>query len=616
MPFQSLYRRYRPRRFAELLGQEHVVTALRNAVREGRVGHAYLFSGPRGTGKTTTARILAKALNCIDLGADGDPCGVCETCTAIAAGTFPDLVEMDAASNRRVEDVRDLISRVSLGLSAAGRRKVYILDEVHMLTTDASNTLLKSLEEPPEHVVFVLATTESEKVLPTIRSRAQHFEFMLYPVEQIIENLASVLDREGIGYEPDALAVIARVASGSMRDSLSLLDQALAHADGPLTAATAEAVFAGTPFGARVGVLEAIAAHDVAGSLAGLAALLEAGHDARRVAEDLLHMLRDAFLLVAGRDRVRVDVVGEERAQLNEIGEALGQATLVRALETLGQAIVDMRGTDAADPRLVLEIAVVRLARRDVGPPLQVLAERVERLEQAVASGGDPTGSAGPPPGRSTKPALGAFRKGPPGAPTSSSTSETPREPSTLPAPSASAPAPPAPASAPALPAPAAPETPGDDTFDLDDVIVAWDRVLSSLPRGVRSAVQEAQPLAVTGNVVTFGVSAHQIELVKPRFQREAQTIREAFVTELGRPPRFKFTVHDFMGDGGGPRRRARAAPEIDLTPVGGPAGAEESPEIVDPDDVVPGPPGPTVDSPVARLEDVFGATVVEDTPR
>ena len=185
MAYQSLYRKYRPQRFEELVGQEHVTNALRNAVRDGRVGHAYLFSGPRGTGKTTTARILAKALNCTNLGADGEPDGECDNCRAIADGTFMDLREIDAASNRGVDDARDLRQKVAMGMGANTRHKVYILDEVHMLSNDAANTLLKTLEEPPEHVVFVLATTNPESVLPTIRSRTQHFEFTLLSTEQL-----------------------------------------------------------------------------------------------------------------------------------------------------------------------------------------------------------------------------------------------------------------------------------------------------------------------------------------------------------------------------------------------------------------------------------------------
>ncbi len=208
MAYQSLYRKYRPQRFSELVGQTHVSAALRNAVRDGRVGHAYLFSGPRGTGKTTTARLLAKALSCTNLGPDGDPCGECETCIAIAEGSSLDVIEVDAASKSRVEEMRDLLERVSY-LSAGGGKKVYILDEVHMLSASAEAALLKTLEESPEHVVFVLATTDPLKVAPTIRSRTQHFEFSLATADEIETHLADVAKREGVDAEPAALALVA-----------------------------------------------------------------------------------------------------------------------------------------------------------------------------------------------------------------------------------------------------------------------------------------------------------------------------------------------------------------------------------------------------------------------
>lgn len=601
MAFQSLYRKYRPQRFAEMVGQEHVTTALRNAVREGRVGHAYLFSGPRGTGKTTTARILAKALNCLDLGADGEPCCKCENCVAIAKGTFNDLVEMDAASNRGVDDARDLVARISLGLGATSKRKVYILDEAHMLTPAAANTLLKTLEEPPAHVVFALATTEPEKLLPTIRSRTQHFALTLLDLGQLTGLLGSLLEREGIGYEPEALAVVARAGAGSARDAESLLDQALAHSADGLTAAEVAAVLGGSPFDARVAILDAIAAEDVAGGLAGLAALLDAGHDPRRVAEDLLRSLRDAFLLVAARGRVRIDAPEEEQARLQTTGEALGNAALVRALETLGQAIVDMRGTDAADPRLVLEIALVRLARRDTGGPLQTLADRVERLEKRLADGGGPTPAvsaavADPPatpPGK--KAALGALKRSTPAA---------------VPDPERT-PDPPAP------PAAAAPSRTDatEVAFTLDDVILAWDRVLDGVPRSLRSAIQDAQPLRIEGNVVVFGVARSQIDVVKPRFHKEAHAIREAFIAELGAPPRFKFATHEWTGDDGPRRRKPTSVPNEEA--VSPPEADDPAIDLVDPEELVDAPPVPSaaVDS-ISRLEDAFGATVVEERPR
>ena len=225
MAYQSLYRRYRPRRFSEVRGQEHVVRALRNAVRDDRVGHAYLFSGPRGTGKTSTARILAKALNCENL-TDGEPCGTCESCLAIDAGTSYDVQELDAASNNGVQDVRDLVGRVNLG--SPGRTKVYILDEVHMLTAAASAALLKTLEEPPGHVVFVLATTDPQKVLPTIRSRTQHYDFHLLSVDELAEHVAWVIHDASLDLDPDVIDHVVRAGAGSARDTLSALDQVAA----------------------------------------------------------------------------------------------------------------------------------------------------------------------------------------------------------------------------------------------------------------------------------------------------------------------------------------------------------------------------------------------------
>src|SRR3989440_753101 len=222
-PYQSLYRRFRPQRFGEVRGQDPVTRALRNAVRDDKVAHAYLFSGPRGTGKTTTARILAKALNCTNV-KDGEPCDACESCTQIRDGASLDVYELDAASNNGVDAMRDLVSRAALG--TPGRTKVYIVDEVHMLSTAASNALLKTLEEPPGHVIFVLATTDPQKVLPTIRSRTQHFEFRLVPYDVIVEHLRWVASDAGLDVDDATIEAAARKGNGSMRDALSALDQA------------------------------------------------------------------------------------------------------------------------------------------------------------------------------------------------------------------------------------------------------------------------------------------------------------------------------------------------------------------------------------------------------
>jgi DNA polymerase III subunit gamma/tau len=594
MAYQSLYRKHRPQSFAGLVGQEHVTAALRNAVRDGRVGHAYLFSGPRGTGKTTTGRILAKALNCLDLGADGEPCGRCENCVAIAEGRFLDLFELDAASNNSVDNIRDLTDSVHLGLGATAKRKVYLVDEVQMLSPAASNALLKTLEEPPEHVVFVLATTNPEKVLPTIRSRAQHLEFRLLSNDELEALLVEVLGQEGMDADQDAIAVIARAGGGSARDALSLLDQALAHGTGHLDAEAVTDLFGRTPFELRAAVLDAVAAEDPAGVLTAVGALIEAGHEPRRVAEDLLRSTRDAFLLAAGGGQVRVDAPEGEQKRLDELGQALGNTMLVRILETLGKAVVDMRGTDAADPRLVLEIALVRLTRRDAGPPLQTLVERLDKLERRIAEQGVSGGGA-PPAAPTREPrapgaTVGALRK---------------RSPKVTPSEDVGADEAPATPPSPPTEQRAEPTETSDSqltkAIDVDDVILAWAAVLPKLPVATRSAVQEAQPLSVKGDVVTFGVSPRLIEAAKPRFRREADTIRDALSQRVGHSLRFNLIAHEgFVGE-----RAASAPPSAAQAPE--PEDAIEA----EPVEIEPGVESPT--NPATFLTESLGATVVEE---
>jgi DNA polymerase-3 subunit gamma/tau len=585
--YQALYRKYRPQRFDELVGQEHVTQALRNAVREGRVGHAYLFSGPRGTGKTTTARILAKALNCTNLGADGEPCGECESCRAIAAGTFLDLFEIDAASKRKVDDARELREQLA-HKGFGGHRTVYILDEVHMLTKESANTLLKSIEEPPEHVAFVLATTNPEEVLSTIRSRTQHLQFTLLTPDDLVRRLGDLLRREGIDFDPEALETIATAARGSARDAESLLDQAIAGADGRLDAEAVAARFGSTAFSRRVAVLAAIADEDAARALVALDELLDAGHEPRRVAEDLLVAARDTFLLTAGGGRVRVSAPAADQAQLTQLGERLGNAALVRVVETLGQAIVDMRGVDAADPRLVLEVALVRLSRREAGPPLQTVVERIERLERSVGTSAAPgaPSAAARAPGRT----IGAVRAAADPPADEAAAGNAP------PAPPELAPAEPAPAPTPATAGP---------PLDLDDVILAWGDLLPGFSPATRSAVQAAQPLRVDGDVVVFGVSPALVEAARPRFKKEADTIRAALADRLGRSVKFNLVAaEDFTAAGDPDRPRPQAAPPSPEPPVPEP---EE-----DPVGVTDAPPR----RPEARLAEEFGATVVDEVPR
>jgi DNA polymerase-3 subunit gamma/tau len=604
--YQSLYRKYRPQRFGDLVGAQHVTTALRNAVRDGRVGHAYLFSGPRGTGKTTTARILAKALNCTDLGDDGDPCGVCESCIAIADGTSLDVMEVDAASKSRVEEMRDLLERVAY-LSAGGGKKVYILDEVHMLSASAEAALLKTLEESPEHVVFVLATTDPAKVAPTIRSRTQHYAFTLYTVDEIQAHLADIARREGVPAEPEALAILARAAAGSMRDSLSLLDQAIAH--GALDVDQVGMLVGGSATAGRITLLQAVVDEDVTGALVGVDELLEQGHEPRRLTEDLLATARDAFLLTTARGRVRVDAPTEEVDRLAALGADTGAAQLVRILETLGQAVVDMRGADAADPRLVLEIALVRLARRDAGPPLAALAERVERLERQTTGAPTPApapAAAAPSPTAPTP----APDDGPRERPSFAEMRQAGRR-------AAAAPPPPPPEpvveTAPAeLGAPSA-ATADAPPLDLDDVIIVWSEILPAFPPATKATAQEAQPIALDGDVITFGVPKNFMGSARERFKREADNIRAALTDRLGR--RVMFKLEPIEGFGALPAPSSGAEPRS-MTIADEPPPLDDDIDDIDVAELTDvGPAGAAVDS-VGLLTSQFDATVVEEFPR
>ena len=396
---QALYRRYRPSCFAELRGQEPVVRALQNAVRHDRVGHAYLFSGPRGTGKTSTARILAKALNCTDLSGDGEPCGKCQSCLEIANNTSYDLIELDAASNNKVDDVRELISRVAIG--SPGKAKVYVLDEVHMLTSGAENALLKTLEEPPDHVVFVLCTTEPHKVVPTIRSRTQHLEFSLIDGDVLADHARWVVEQAGLEIDADAIDHAVHRGAGSARDTLSALDQ-IAAAGG--VAENLDAVDA---------IVDALAEQEHAAAFASVHEALRSGREPRVIGEALLDRLRNAFLGSMGADLSYLTDAQQRSAQAT--GAKIPPARLTRSLEVLGTALVEMR--QAPDPRVDLEVALGRLIRRELDTDISALLERIERLE----FGGPPTqggpGSAGAPapaaaPVPSQPPAQGAA-KGP-----------------------------------------------------------------------------------------------------------------------------------------------------------------------------------------------------------
>jgi len=576
----SLYRRFRPQRFAEMRGQDFVVSALRNAVRDGRVAHAYLFSGPRGTGKTTAARILAKALNCTDRAPDGDCCDRCPSCVAIREGGSMNVLELDAASNRGIDRVREIIAGTVIG--SPGEKKVYIFDEVHQLTSEAGTALLKTLEEPPEHVIFVLATTDPEKVAIPVRSRTQHFEFRLLDVDLLAGLVRDVVGSAGIELDERALASVVRDGRGSARDTLSVLEQV----------ASAGGLRDDVPV--VDDLVEALIARDAGAVLVAVAAAMRAGRDPRRLGAELVERLRLCFLSSLAPDLV--DCLAEDRERIADQARRLGPAGATRAIEVVGEALVDLR--ESVDPRVTLEVALVRVARADLDTSPAALIERLERLERAepaprtagseatagsaatagaTAVGRESSGRGPAQPARgapdtdaatgpdSVRRTLGALKG------TAGKASPSTRR--------GAAPAPP-------------PVAGADDQVSADmtaallpsagEVAAAWEAVLAGMKPAVRSRFATARVVAVDTAVV--------VAVDNPYLQADCETRRgdaeTALAARFGRPVPLRITV------GAGPAR----------APAASPAPTEE--EHVDLSQLVDAPPSPS--DPTERLLQAF----------
>lgn len=411
MAYLSLYRKYRPSTFEEILGQEHVSNTLSNAIREDRVAHAYLFTGPRGTGKTSTARILAKALNCENGGPTPTPCGKCNSCISIEEGSSMDVIEMDAASHSKVDETRDILAGVPLA-TAGGRTKVYVIDEVHMLSTGSFNALLKTLEEPPTHVVFILATTEAHKVLATIVSRTQRFDFRRLPADVLEKHLGNIAEQEKIEVDQEVLELLARHAEGSARDALSALDQ-LASFGGKVSAVDAEGLLGRRSEDMLVDLFDAIAVSDVGRVFIAMQGFVSQGVDMRQLALDTLEHARSLLLLKAAPEADGLlDVTAEERPGLALQADSFSAAGLLRTIDLVGKAIIEMR--NAPNHRLLLEVALIRSAAPETDPSANGLLGRIERLERRLGIEG--TAAAPDPAAGAASPVGSPLRSAPPAA--------------------------------------------------------------------------------------------------------------------------------------------------------------------------------------------------------
>jgi len=479
----SLYRRHRPRSFADVVGQEHVVRTLSNAIEQDKVHHAYLFVGSRGTGKTSMAKILAASLNCVN-GPTVSPCGECDSCVSIASATSLDVIEMDAASNNSVDDIRDLREKVAYA-PVSGRHKVYILDEAHMLSPQAWNAFLKTLEEPPPHTIFVLATTEANKVLPTVVDRCHRFDFNRPTVAQITKVLRRAADAEAIAIPDEATALIARSATGSFRDALGTMEQLLAYSGASIELEDVLAVLGAADADLLFGAIDAVAAGDARSALLAAARLADSGRDIGRFFSDLEAHARALMIVqtLGGEVPPEISVTAEQDERLREQAARVSPTDVVRVLDLIAVGLRAMK--DGSDARTQLELALVKAAVPKVDASAKALQSRLERLEAGRPA---PAPAGGPSSGRSAEvPATAAGRAAPTNgaskeaAPPAARAEEPPPAAPSAPAPSA------APTQEPSVAAVAVVDPPGQETvvaavgLDLDAFAELWPAVIESI---------------------------------------------------------------------------------------------------------------------------------------
>lgn len=490
MEYQALYRKYRPQTFDEVIGQGHVTTTLAREVAEGRVAHAYLFAGPRGTGKTTTARILAKALNCENRGKDGTPCNECGSCLAITEGSSLDVLELDAASHNSVDDIRDIRISVTTVASVETSKRVFVLDEAHMLSKAAGNALLKTLEEPPDHVIFVLATTEPYKLLDTIRSRTQRFDFHPVPIDELAGYLSTISDREGYKAEPAALVAIARHAGGSVRDSLSLLEQVAALGSGKVDSAGVRRALGLSDAEAMMTLARAVAENDAKSALELVAEMAGDGVDLRRFVSEAIGFFRGVFLAQYAPNLAEISDEAEDVHEMwMKAAEIVPRSDVLRAIDLLSEALVRLR--EGREERLMTELALIKMTRPETASDPEALISRMDRIERRLR-------------GETVLPTTPA-----PEAPVAKPTAEAPAELAAV----EPAPAEPSKMEAPGE-AGAEPEEGPDGSIDvtLDGLVKVWPGLFGSLKDvlGARrwALFKEAVPGAVEGRTIILEVPA------------------------------------------------------------------------------------------------------------